>query len=68
MARVKYINLDSVKFVIFTKLESSMSQRQTKVTHKTESRMNDNLVLLKISKCLFPTSTIESLCTTKIAW
>ena len=26
---VKYINLDSIKFVIFTKLDSSMGQRQT---------------------------------------
>ena len=30
--RVRYINLDNVKSVPFTKLESSTSQRQTKVT------------------------------------
>ena len=38
MLRVKYINLDSVKSVIFTKLESSISQRQTKITYKIGPR------------------------------
>ena len=32
--RVKYINLDSTKCIIFTKLESSMSQRQTCLVYK----------------------------------
>ena len=32
--RVKYINLDNIKSVIYTKLESSMSQRWAKVMYK----------------------------------
>ena len=37
VVRVKYINLGSVKGVIFTKLESSTSQRQTHIIYKVES-------------------------------
>ena len=34
--RVKYIYLDSVKSVIFTKLESNMSERRTQITNKID--------------------------------
>ena len=34
--RVKYIYLDSVKSVIFTKLESNMSKRRTQITNKID--------------------------------
>ena len=44
--RVKYINHDSVKSIIFTKLESSTSQKLT-------------LMPLKIFKTLFPKLTTE---------
>ena len=36
--RVKYINLDSMKSVIFTKLEPSTSQRRTQITYKIDSQ------------------------------
>ena len=43
MVRVKYINLNSLTFLPFTKLESSTSQGQTKVTYKIDSETDGNL-------------------------
>ena len=44
-----------------TKLESSTSQRQTKITYKINSGMDGNLMPFKIFKCLSPKATIELL-------
>ena len=44
--RVKYINLDSVKSDIFTKLESSMTQRWTHIVHKVDTGADGNLMPL----------------------
>ena len=57
MVRLKYVNLDSIKSVLFTKLESSTRQRQTKITYKINSRADGNLMPFKIFKCLFPKAT-----------
>ena len=65
VVRVKYINLDSIKPVLFTKLESSTSQRLTKMTHKIDSRKDSNLMPFKKFKGLFPKTTIELLCATE---
>ena len=63
---VKYINLDSVRSVIFTELESSTSQRWIDVVYKVDTGADGNLRPLKIFKTLFPKSTGEELCSTKI--
>ena len=68
MVSVKYINLDSIKSIIFNKLESRTSQRQTKITSKIDCWADGNLMPFKILKCLFPKSAVESLCVTKITW
>ena len=41
---VKYFNLDSIKSVIFTTLESSMSQRQTCIVYKIDIGADGNLM------------------------
>ena len=64
--RVKYINLDCIKSVLLTKLESSTSQRQTKVTYKIDYGADDNLMPFKIFKYLFLKAMVESLHATKI--
>ena len=66
MVRVKYISLDSVKSVIFTKFESNMSQLWTKVMYKIDIGADGNLMPVNIFKFLFPKSTIELLHRTKI--
>ena len=58
---VKFINCDSVKPIIFTKLQSTKSQRQTKIAYKIGSEAGGNLMPFRIFKCLFSKSTIESL-------
>ena len=68
VVRVKYINLDSGKSILFTKLKSSMSQRRTQIMYKINSGVDCNLMPLNIFKCIFPKSTVESLCSTKIVW
>ena len=54
LVRVKYANLNSIKSVLFTKLESGTHQRWTEITYKINSRWDGNLNLIKILKCLFP--------------
>ena len=54
--RAKYINLSSIRSVLFTELESNTSQRQTKITYKINSGADENLMPFKIFKCLFPKS------------
>ena len=53
VARIKYINLDSIKWLLFTQLESSTSQRQTNITYKIYSRADGNLMPFKIFKSIF---------------
>ena len=65
MVRVKYINLYSTKSVLFTKVESSTIQRQTKITYQIESGVDGNAMSFKIFKFLFPKVTVESLHKTK---
>ena len=50
VVRVKYINLDSVKSVIFYKLESSISQKQTCIAYRINTGANGNLLLFKVFK------------------
>ena len=61
---IKYINIDNVTSVIFSKLESGISYR-TYIAYKIYSDADDNLMPFKISKSLFPKSTIEALHATK---
>ena len=35
--KLKYLNFDSIKYVMFTKLESSTSQKRTCMTYKIDS-------------------------------
>ena len=65
MVRVKYINLNSVKSVLFTKLESNMSQRQIKLAYNVDSVMNGNHMPFQKFKSVFPKVTTESLCITE---
>ena len=44
MLMVRYINLNSVKSLLFTKSESSTSQRCTKITYKINSTVDGNLM------------------------
>ena len=66
VVRVKYINLNSVEFMTFTKLGMSTGQRQTHVVYKVGTRANCNLMPLNMFKTLFLKSTFEELHTTKI--
>ena len=50
---IKYLNIDSIKSVIFTKLESSTSPRRACITYKIESEADDNLMPFKYSKHYF---------------
>ena len=63
--RIKYVILADIKSVILTKLESSTSQRKTKITYKIDYRVDGNLMPFMIFKCPFPQATIGSLHTTK---
>ena len=63
--RVKYITLKSVKSVLFTKLEFSTSQRQTKTTYKMDSGVVGKLIPVKIFKSILSKATTESLCATE---
>ena len=63
--RVKYINMDSIKSVIFTKLESTTRQRLTNTVYKVYTGANGNLMPLQILKNLFPKVTIEHFHATK---
>ena len=49
---IKYINLDNVKSIIFTKLEPGTNQRRTQVIHKIDSGVNANLIPFKIFESL----------------
>ena len=60
VVRVKYINLDSVKSLIFTKLESSMSQIQTCKVYRIGIGADSNLMPLKIFKSLLPKVDIRA--------
>ena len=51
---IKYHNFDNVKSVIFTKLESSTSQKRVHIKCKIDIRSNGNLVPFKIFRILFP--------------
>ena len=42
--RIKYINLNSVKSILFTMLESNTIQKQTKLTYKTDLGADSNLI------------------------
>ena len=66
--RIKYVSFNSIKSVFFTKLEPSISQRQTKITFKIDSRVDGNLVPFKIFKSLLPEATVESFHATKTTW
>ena len=48
VVRVKYINIHSIKFIIFTKLGSSASQIWTLIVYKVDTEANGNLMPLKI--------------------
>ena len=63
VVRVKYIDLDSIKSIIFTDLEFSTDQRQTHVVYNADTVPNGKLMPLNISRC--PKSTLEELCATK---
>ena len=65
VVRITYVSLNSIKSVLFTKLESSTSQRQTKITYKIDSRAEGNLMPFKIFKRLFPKATMKSLHTSE---
>ena len=51
--RVKHINLDSIKSVLFTKIESSTNQRWTIVTYKIDSEQMMISCYSKYSKVYF---------------
>ena len=51
--RIKYINLDNIKSVLFTELQSSTSQRQTKTTYRMNSGMDSSLIPSKYSNLYF---------------
>ena len=68
VVRVKYINLDGVKSVIFTELKSATSQRRTRIVYKIDSGADGNPMPLKNLKTLFPKSITKTLCTIKRMW
>ena len=51
--RVKYINFNSAKSILFAKLESRASQRQTKVTYEIDSGADGNIMPFKYSNVCF---------------
>ena len=65
VVRVKYIKLDSIKCIKYTKFDSSTSPRQTHVVYKVDKAADGNLMSLKLFKALFPKSSLEELHTTK---
>ena len=56
LVKIKYLNLDNLKSVIFTKLESSTSQRRVYITYKIDAGANGNLMPFKNFKTFFPKS------------
>ena len=56
--RVEYINLNSIKSILFTKLESSTSKRPSKMTYNITSWANSNCIQFNIVKCIFPQGTL----------
>ena len=54
METVKYVNLDSMKLVIFTKLESSIIQRRIQITYRIDSGADGSLMTFKILKVCSP--------------
>ena len=64
VAMVKYINPNSITLVLFTKLESSKSQRWTKITYKIDSGADGNFMPFKTFKGEFTKTTVELLHTT----
>ena len=48
----KYINLDSVKFVLFTTLESSSNHRWTKIMFKIDTGTLQSHSIQDIQKCI----------------
>ena len=51
--KIKYLNFDNVKFVIFTKLELNTSQSRGCIAYKIDSGADGNLMLVITLKILF---------------
>ena len=45
VVRVKYINFNSIKFLLFTKLESNTSQRQANITYEIISGVDSRTAI-----------------------
>ena len=54
LVNIKYLKFDNVKSVIFTKLESSTSQKQVHLAYMIDSGSNSNLKPFKICRTVFP--------------
>ena len=65
LVNIRYLNFESVRSVIFTKLESSTSQQRNQITYKINTESDGNLIPFRVFKTLFPKSTIADLHATK---
>ena len=65
LVNISYCNFDSVKLVIFTKLEASTSQSRAHLKYIIYTRSNDNLVPYNVFRILFHKSTLAALRATK---
>ena len=66
VVNIRYLNPDSIRSIIFTKLESNTSQIRTQITSKIDTRSDGNLMPFRLFKITFPKSTVPELCTTQI--
>ena len=52
------LTFNSIKLVIFTSLDSSTSQKRTKIVYKIDTGCNESLMLFRVFRILFPKSTM----------
>ena len=53
LVNIRYLNFDNINLVIFTKLESSISQKRVHMTYNIDSGSKSNLIILKFSEFYF---------------
>ena len=58
---MKFLTFNSIKSVIFATLESSTSQKRTKVVYRMDAGSDGNLMPFRVFRILFPRLTMAEL-------
>ena len=61
LKNITYLNFDNLKLVIFTTLESSISQNRACIMYKIDAGSDCNLMPFKLFKILFPKATLSAM-------